>query len=68
MKGRINTNFDVTVFTLEGKVEKKFYNFNEEAAEEMYNYYVTNDDYVVKVEASETFYDLLQVTEPRKKR
>jgi hypothetical protein len=49
-------NYDVTVYDLEGNEVKKFYNFNDIDATNMYSYYVTNDDYVVKVEETELFY------------
>lgn len=49
-------NYDVTVYDLEGNEVKKFYNFNDIDATNMYSYYVTNDDYVVKIEETELFY------------
>ena len=50
-------NYDVTVYDLEGNEVKKFYNFNDVDATNMYSYYVTQDDYVVKVEETEPFYN-----------
>ena len=68
MKGRLNDNFDITVYDLEGNVIKEFYNFNESTMEEMYEYYTINGEYVVRVEGTETMYDLHQLTDNKRKR
>ena len=49
-------NFNVKVYTLEGKIVKEFFNLNQKDAEDMYTYYTTKDGYLVKVDEEETFY------------
>ena len=54
------SNYNVKVYNLEGKKVKEFINFPKKEAIEMYSYYNTLDEYVVKVDHEETFYKVIQ--------
>lgn len=68
MKGKIISNFDIRVYSLEGKLMKAFYNVTEADAEHLYAYYTADDDMVVKVEPADTFYNLLEIKEDKRRR
>lgn len=67
MKGKIVSNFDIKIYSLDGKLLKAFYNLNELDAEHLYAYYVIDDEVTVHVTPSETLYDLLAIKEDRRR-
>lgn len=68
MKGKIISNFDIKIYSLDGKLLKAFYNMNESDAQHLYAYYVIDEQVTVDVTPSETLYDLLAIKEDRRKR
>lgn len=69
MKGIAKDCFNIIVYDLNGIVVKNFYNFPETAAKEVYVYYTSAvDDYTVKIEGTETMYDLLPPVEKKTRR
>lgn len=67
MKGTINSNFDVRVYTTEGTLLKSFFNLDRDDTEYIYAYYAVNPSLIVDVKPAETLYDLLVIKENKKR-
>lgn len=68
MKGKINTNFDLRIYSLDGTLLKAFYNMNEDDTNHFYAYYAIDDSLTVDVQPADTIYDLLEIKEDKRKR
>lgn len=68
MKGKINTNFDIRIYKLDGSFFKAFYNLNEDDTEHLYAYYALDDSLIVDIQPSETLYHLLEIKEDKRRR
>jgi hypothetical protein len=52
----MSNNFDITVYDMDGEVVKNFYNFSQDATEQMHAYYTTNGEYIVRIEEAKALY------------